>query len=104
MRIFARIENGIVAELLATEHDIATMFHPALHWVEATHVNGVAPGWRHDGTNFTAPEATPGEPARTQSAPEATQGAPEATQGVPEATQAEPAPAPASDSAPHVTA
>ena len=55
MQIYARIENGIVAELIATEQDIGSMFHAALHWVDASGAPGVGPGWRHDGENFAAP-------------------------------------------------
>jgi hypothetical protein len=57
MRTYARIQDGIVAELIATDADIADMFHPDLRWVDATDAAGVSPGWRYDGAHFSAPEA-----------------------------------------------
>ena len=33
MKQYARIENGVVVELFGTADDIATLFHPSLHWV-----------------------------------------------------------------------
>lgn len=36
MRMFARIEDGVVRELHAAEEDIAERFHAALRWVEVT--------------------------------------------------------------------
>ena len=36
MKTYARIENGIVAELLKTEGDITRMFNPALVWVDVS--------------------------------------------------------------------
>jgi hypothetical protein len=76
MGIFARIENGVVAELIATEHDIATMFHHGLHWVEAGDTEGVAPGWRHDGERFQPPAV-----AAPQSSADAPAENPAPTQG-----------------------
>ena len=64
MGIFARIEHGVVAELIVTERDIGTMFHSALHWVDASDTPGVSPGWRHDGEKFVPP-AEPAQPAET---------------------------------------
>lgn len=34
MKTYARIENGVVAELFQTDGDITTMFHPSLQWVD----------------------------------------------------------------------
>ena len=36
MKTYARIENGLVAELIETDGDIAEMFHPSLTWVLAS--------------------------------------------------------------------
>jgi hypothetical protein len=44
VKTFARIEAGIVAELLRTEVALADLFHPALRWVEVVDP-AVAPGW-----------------------------------------------------------
>jgi hypothetical protein len=49
--MWARIENGIVAEL--TEIDPAGRFHPALQWTVCG--TAVAPGWTYDGRTFAAP-------------------------------------------------
>ena len=58
MKLFARIENGIVAEVFATERKIADLFHPALVWVEATG-QAVAEGFRHVEGVFLPPEPQP---------------------------------------------
>lgn len=36
MKNYARIENGLVAELFETAGDMAELFHPALVWIEIT--------------------------------------------------------------------
>lgn len=53
MRTFARIQDGRVVELVITCSDISTMFHPALMWVDASSVAGVAEGWTYDGLVFS---------------------------------------------------
>jgi hypothetical protein len=63
MKTYARILDGRVAELLATDQDIATMFNPALQWVDASAIVGIAEGWQFDGSNFTSPPAPPPPPA-----------------------------------------
>jgi hypothetical protein len=55
MRIYARIQNGIVAELLKTEGDITRMFNWALVWVDVSSQADVAEGWHFDGTQFITP-------------------------------------------------
>lgn len=55
MRIFARIENETVQELLQTEHDVRTLFHPALSWMDVTDVTGIASSWRYAAGAFSAP-------------------------------------------------
>lgn len=52
---YARIQDGIVAELFETEADIRDLFNPALVWVDVTGRATVPVGWRYDGTAFTAP-------------------------------------------------
>jgi len=62
MRTYARIQDGRVAELVTTSSDISTMFHPALTWVDASSVTGVAEGWTYGGAVFSRaviPEVAP---------------------------------------------
>ncbi len=59
MKIYARIHDGLVAELLRTDGDITTMFHPAIVWVDASSALGVSDGWSFDGKIFTPPPAPP---------------------------------------------
>ena len=60
MRIYARIESGAVAELLATGQDIRQLFHPSLHWVEVTG-KPVEVGWVMSDQGFTPPPPAPSE-------------------------------------------
>ena len=55
MKTYARIENGIVAELLKTDGDITRMFNPTLVWVDVSSRADVIQGWQFDGVDFTAP-------------------------------------------------
>lgn len=56
MKLYARIENGVVAELFETAGDIALLFAPGLTWVDVT---GLAAqpqqNWTYDGKAFAAP-------------------------------------------------
>jgi hypothetical protein len=71
MKTYARIDAGAVAELLRTEANPATLFHPAVRWVEATDP-AVAVGWVEvPGGLAPPPEPAPGttpEPAPTLAA------------------------------------
>jgi len=60
MQQYARIENGLVAELFSTAADIGTLFHPALHWV-ALSGQTVTVGDLYANGAFSAPP--PPEPA-----------------------------------------
>jgi len=53
MKTYARIENGVVVELFASDADPGKLFHSSLHWMEAP--SGVAESFLFDGTRFTAP-------------------------------------------------
>lgn len=53
MKTYARIENGIVAEILSTDGDIATMFHASLTWVLAN--AGTVPGFTYIDGAFAPP-------------------------------------------------
>jgi hypothetical protein len=56
MRIYARIERNTVVELLATDNDLASMFHPDLTWVDVTNVPGIAYGWLFLDGHAVAPD------------------------------------------------
>lgn len=57
----ARIENGVVAEILDTGKKKFPPFHSSLTWVTCN--TTVKEGWLYDGTVFTSP---PPPPAPTQ--------------------------------------
>jgi hypothetical protein len=63
MKTYARIQDGLVAELLTTEGDITGMFNPALVWVDVSSRPDVAENWQFDRTNFSPPSAPPTSPA-----------------------------------------
>ncbi|QUN38588.1 hypothetical protein KEH56_10100 [Burkholderia cenocepacia] len=46
MKTYARIDSGVVQEILQTDGDIKKMFHPALVWVDiTTETPSPQPGW-----------------------------------------------------------
>ncbi len=55
MKQYARIFEGVVAEVIETDGDITKMFHADLVWIDCTGVAGLAVGWSYDGADFTAP-------------------------------------------------
>lgn len=55
IRTYARIENGVVAELLKTNADVTKLYHPELIWVDITGRNEIDERWKYDGANFEAP-------------------------------------------------
>jgi hypothetical protein len=59
MKLYARIQDGVVAELLRTDGDISTMFHPTISWVDVSSEVEISDGWSFDGRNFTPPPAAP---------------------------------------------
>jgi hypothetical protein len=61
MKTYARIQDGLVAEMLETDSDISQMFNPGLTWVDVAAVAGIAEGWSFDGTTFAPPQ--PAAPA-----------------------------------------
>lgn len=63
MKTYARIQDGAVAELFATDADIALLFNPALVWQDVTGIPGVAEGWLHDGSAFAPPKPVAAPPA-----------------------------------------
>lgn len=63
MSSLARIQNGVVAEVISNANDdIATRYHPA--FVDALVACGadVEAGWLFEGGQFSAPPAPPAEP------------------------------------------
>lgn len=58
MTMWARIENGAVAEI--TDLDPAGRFHPSLIWASCG--AEVRPGWAFDGQRFAAPVVVPDPP------------------------------------------
>ena len=59
MKTYARIQDGLVAELLKTDGDITSMFHRTLTWVDVSAQANIGEGWHFDGTNFAPPTAPP---------------------------------------------
>jgi hypothetical protein len=59
MKMYARIQDGVVAELLRTDGDISTMFHSTISWVDVSSEVGISDGWSFDGKNFTPQTAVP---------------------------------------------
>lgn len=58
MRMFARVIDGAIAELLHSADEVAGRYHPALTWVEVTG-RAVAVGWRAEGDGFVSPPVEP---------------------------------------------
>lgn len=61
MKTYARIQDGVVAELLTTDGDITAMFNSALVWIDVPPGTDIVTGWNFDGTHFSHP--TPPPPA-----------------------------------------
>jgi hypothetical protein len=62
MRTYARVQDGVVAELLKTSSDVTQMFHPSLVWVDVSSNAAIREGWHFDGKEFSGPPQ-PSEPA-----------------------------------------
>ncbi len=54
MNIYARIQNGAVAELIQTPTDPSSLFNPSLVW-EPVSTAGVAIGWTYSNGLFAPP-------------------------------------------------
>jgi hypothetical protein len=57
MKTYARLVNGVVAELLCTPQNPSQLFNPALQWVDVTAQTGIQVGDIESGTGFAAPPA-----------------------------------------------
>lgn len=56
MKTYARVDNGSITEILTTDLDIKTLFHPSISWVDITHeISELSVGWHYDGKTFTFP-------------------------------------------------
>jgi len=54
-KMYARINDGRVAELTEYDSDPSTVFHPAVRWIDVSGVTGIALGWEFDGQRFSRP-------------------------------------------------
>jgi hypothetical protein len=61
MKRFARVDAGVVTEIVATEQDIAKLFHPGLTWVDVTNITAAVGDLDQNGTFVKPPVQT--EPA-----------------------------------------
>jgi hypothetical protein len=59
MRTYARIQDGVVAELLKTDADVTSLFAPGLAWVDVSAQPEVRESWRLDGKTFAPPPELP---------------------------------------------
>ena len=55
--MYARVEQGVVRELLETEQQIEELYHPDLLWMDIGDMQGVCPGWVVGDDGFAPPEA-----------------------------------------------
>ena len=55
MKIYARVQGGVVAERFSTDADISELFSPRLTWVDITNFPDVKECWTYDGSNFSPP-------------------------------------------------
>ncbi len=56
MTMYARVEQGIVRELVETDQRIEDLYHPDLLWVEIGDAPDVRPGWIVGHEGFAPPE------------------------------------------------
>lgn len=56
MTMYARVEQGVVRELVETDQPIEDLYHPDLFWVDARDMPGVCPGWIVTRDGFSPPE------------------------------------------------
>ncbi len=69
MKTYARIENGVIAELLTTASDPAKIFHPLLTWRECI-TPGAEAGWLATATGFIAPPTPTAQPLQPITLPQ----------------------------------
>jgi hypothetical protein len=64
MRIWARLHEGVVVEVVRTARPIKSLFHPSIAWVEATATPCIEPGWHRRGEDFVPPAAPTPSPTQ----------------------------------------
>jgi hypothetical protein len=58
MKMYARVENHVVVEIVTTAENVDSLFHPSLHWVDMTG-QAVQVGWvQDDNGTFALPPPT----------------------------------------------
>ena len=55
MKTYARLQGGVVAELLRTDLDIVGRFNPALIWIDVSFLPGIAEGWLETAAGLVPP-------------------------------------------------
>ena len=55
MKTFARLQDGLVAELVTTEQPIHMLFHPDIIWLDVSGEPAVTTGWLSDGRTVSRP-------------------------------------------------
>lgn len=55
MKTFARLQDGLVAELVSTEQPVHMLFHPDMVWLDVSNEPAVAVGWVSDGRMVSRP-------------------------------------------------
>jgi hypothetical protein len=58
MAIYARIQDGIVAEVITSDGKISSMFHHSLVWIEVDPTQAVTSGWQWNGSTFSPPSTS----------------------------------------------
>lgn len=53
--MYARVEHGVVRELVETDQRIEDLYHPDLQWVDVANASGVRPGWTVGQEGFAPP-------------------------------------------------
>ena len=56
MTMYARVERGVVCELVETDRRIEDLYHPDLLWADIQDMQGVCPGWVVTQEGFSPPE------------------------------------------------
>lgn len=56
MTAYARVERGVVRELMETDQRIEDLYHPDLLWVGIRNTPGICPGWVVGPEGFVPPE------------------------------------------------
>ena len=59
IRRLARIDAGVVVEILEAKLDPSQLFHSSLQFIDVTDQTTVGLNWRYDGSVFTPPIAVP---------------------------------------------